>query len=61
MNCPTCNGPLSFANRVNYNNVQMCVLCAYQQMPLDSPGRKQLERNYPEVIAHEQTPTLPRE
>lgn len=49
MKCPVCSDPLQLSYRINYNNVQMCIRCAYQQMPAGSLGRAQIERNYPEV------------
>lgn len=60
MKCPVCSDPLQLSYRINYNNVQMCIRCAYQQMPAGSPGRAQIERNYPEVTNHvDPTETLP--
>mgnify|MGYP001263634235 CR=1 FL=1 len=49
MNCPECGKPLQINFRCTYNNVQMCIRCAYQQMPAGNPGRAQIEKNYPEV------------
>ena len=53
MKCPVCSDPLQLSYRINYNNVQMCIHCAYQQMPIGSPGRIQIERNYPEVMKYD--------
>jgi hypothetical protein len=53
--CPVCGEALNFNFRITYNDIQMCIRCAYLQAPPDSPARKSLERNYPEVIDHDTT------
>lgn len=49
MNCPECGKFLQIGYRCTYNNVQMCIPCAYWLSAPDSPARKSFELNYPEL------------
>jgi len=48
--CAECNKPLTFANRINYGDKWMCPACVYEEAPVGSPVRWQMEHNYPDEI-----------
>lgn len=53
MKCPVCGKEMSAGFQCTYNNVQMCIPCAYHLAPKGSPARKSIEMNYPEVTRYE--------